>query len=261
MMAPCFLRRMWSAGQRWALPRVVPAGGSGDYPSTVMPMERAVPAMIFSAASMVVAVRSGIFVWAISRTWAAVIEPTFSLCGSPLPFSTPAAFLISSGAGGVLVMNVNERSSKMVISTGITFPRWASVAALYCRQKSMMFTPCGPSAVPTGGAGVACPAGSCTLTTAAILFLGGIVYLSDLRYLIEGELDRRLPAEDRHQHLELLRVGVDLADRRRERGKRAVHHGNRLADGELDDRPLLFLLLRLLFRLGREELRDLIKLE
>src|SRR6266498_5415524 len=120
----------------------------------------------------------------------------------------------------------------MVISTGITFPRWASVAALYCRQKSMMLTPWGPSAVPTGGAGVACPAGSCTFTTAAIRLLGGIApepYLSDLRYLIERKLDRRLPAEDRHQHLELLRVGVDLADGRRERGKRAVHYGNRLA--------------------------------
>jgi hypothetical protein len=67
--------------------------------------------MIFSAASIVVAFRSAIFTWAMSRTWAAVTEPTFVLCGSPLPFSTPAAFLISSGAGGVLVMNVNDRSS------------------------------------------------------------------------------------------------------------------------------------------------------
>src|SRR3954454_5750216 len=38
----------------------------------------------------------------------------------------------------------------------------------------MMFTPCGPRAVPTGGAGVAAPACSCTLTSAAIFFLGGI---------------------------------------------------------------------------------------
>src|SRR3954463_15333344 len=38
----------------------------------------------------------------------------------------------------------------------------------------MMFTPCGPSAVPTGGAGVAAPACSCTLTSAAIFFFGGI---------------------------------------------------------------------------------------
>ena len=40
--------------------------------------------------------------------------------------------MISSGAGGVLVMNVNDRSSKIVISTGMMLPRWASVAALYC---------------------------------------------------------------------------------------------------------------------------------
>src|SRR5690242_20689515 len=38
----------------------------------------------------------------------------------------------------------------------------------------MMLTPCGPRAVPTGGAGVAPPAWSCTLTSAAIFFLGGI---------------------------------------------------------------------------------------
>src|SRR6187399_664911 len=38
----------------------------------------------------------------------------------------------------------------------------------------MMFTPWGPRAVPTGGAGVAAPACSCTLTSAAIFFLGGI---------------------------------------------------------------------------------------
>src|SRR6201996_7271244 len=157
-------------------------------PSTLMPIERAVPAMIFSAASMVVAFRSGIFVSAICRSCAAVSEPTLVTCGSALPLSTPAAFLISSGAGGVLVMKVNDRSSKMVISTGMMLPRWASVAALYCRTKSMMFTPCGPSAVPTGGAGVAWPAGSCTLTTAASLFLlGGIELFPhlDLGYLVE----------------------------------------------------------------------------
>src|ERR1700744_934120 len=122
----------------------------------------------------------------------------------------------------------------MVISTGMMLPRWASVAALYCRTKSMMFTPCGPSAVPTGGAGVAAPAGSCTLTTAFIFFLlGGMVvclFLSDLRDLVERELDRRLPAEDRHEYLELLRDRVDLVHRRGERRERAIHNGNRLAD-------------------------------
>ena len=66
---------------------------------------------------------------------------------------------------------VNVRSSKIVISTGTIVPRWDSVAALYSLQKSMMATPCGPSAVPTGGAGVAWPAGIWILTTAMTFFL------------------------------------------------------------------------------------------
>src|ERR671912_61285 len=63
----------------------------------------------------------------------------------------------------------------MVISTGITVPRIDSVAALYALTSSMMLTPCGPSAVPTGGAGVADAAFKATLTRAAIFFLGGIL--------------------------------------------------------------------------------------
>src|ERR687889_387944 len=112
----------------------------------------------------------------------------------------------------------------MVISTGITEPRCASVAALYALQNSMMLTPWGPSAVPTGGAGVAAPAFSCTLTSAAIFFLGGIACPysllgcaarerashvtdregSDLLDLVEAELDRGLPAEDLDQRLDAL---------------------------------------------------------
>src|SRR5215210_3538435 len=136
----------------------------------------------------------------------------------------------------------------------------------------MMLTPCWPSAGPTGGAGVAAPAWICSLMIAAsFLALGGISCGSlsghredrvcrlrrasrserserlELLHLVERELDRRLAAEDGHQHLELLRVGVDLVDRCRQRGERAVHDGDRLADLEvgclgLDDlRPLLLL--------------------
>src|SRR5271154_2545625 len=111
----------------------------------------------------------------------------------------------------------------MVISTGMMLPRCDSVAALYCLQKSMMLTPCGPSAVPTGGAGVAAPAFSCTLTIAAIFFFLGAISGSlphclvlDLAYLLEGKLHRRLPAEDRDEHLELLGVRVDLVYRGRQ---------------------------------------------
>ena len=56
-------------------------------------------------------VRSGSFFSAISRSWAWVMRPTFSRCGSPEPFSRFAACLMSTAAGGVLVMKVNERSS------------------------------------------------------------------------------------------------------------------------------------------------------
>jgi hypothetical protein len=107
-----------------------------------MPIERAVPAMISEAASRSFALRSGILVVAISRTWSFVIEATLTVCGVAEPLGTPAAFLISSAAGGVFVMNVNERSSYTVISTGMTLPRCDSVAALYALQNSMMFTPC-----------------------------------------------------------------------------------------------------------------------
>src|SRR3954453_14198341 len=121
----------------------------------------------------------------------------------------------------------------------------------------MMFTPCWPSAGPTGGAGVAAPALIWSLTIAeSFRFLGGISGFlvvvcceprtcqprcewSDLGDLREGQLDRRLPAEDGDEDLQLLGVDVDLVDRCRERGERPVHHGHRLADLEVDlDRGL-----------------------
>ncbi len=68
-------------------------------------------------------------------------------------------------------MKENDRSSKIVISTGMIVPRWPSVAALYCLQNSMVCTPWGPRAVPTGGAGVAWPAGSWIFTTATTRLL------------------------------------------------------------------------------------------
>ena len=67
----------------------------------------------------------------------------------------PSACLISTAAGGLFVMNVNERSSKTVISTGMTVPCCEAVWALNALTNSMMFTPCWPSAGPTGGAGLA----------------------------------------------------------------------------------------------------------
>src|SRR3954452_12489047 len=135
----------------------------GHQPLTSTPIERAVPSMILLACSTSWALRSGSFCSAILRTWSRVILPTLLRFGSPEPLSSPIACLISTAAGGVLVMKVNERSSKTVISTGMIVPASCWVCALNALQNSMMLTPCWPSAGPTGGAGFAAPPGTCSL--------------------------------------------------------------------------------------------------
>ena len=109
---------------------------------------------------------------------ASVTVPTTVLPGSVEPLARPAFWRSSTGAGGVFRMNVNVRSSKIVISTGMIVPTCDSVAALYCLTKSMMPTPCGPSAVPTGGAGVALPAGIWILTIALTFFFAMTDFLA-----------------------------------------------------------------------------------
>src|SRR5690349_16787105 len=108
----------------------------------------------------------------------------------------------------------------------------------------MMLMPCGPSAVPTGGAGVALPACSSSLRTARTFFLPTcLVHLLNLQQV---ELDRRLAAEHVDEHLELALLGVDLVDLAVEVGERPVDHPHGLADRELDAdlrRLLLHLLL------------------
>src|SRR5205807_1744182 len=71
----------------------------------------------------------------------------------------------------------------------------------------MMLTPCGPSAVPTGGAGVALPAWSSILSTARTFFFP-IPTSVDLLDLQEVELDRRLAAEHVDQDLQLALLDV-----------------------------------------------------
>src|SRR5438128_1784944 len=136
------------------------------------PMLRAVPLTLFIAASTVKQFRSGIFSLAISSICLSVILPTLFLFGSAEPLAMFTARLMSTGTGGVLVMNVNERSEKMVMTTGMMRPSWslADVFALNALQNSMMLTPCGPRAVPTGGAGVALPAGIWSLTLPVTFF-------------------------------------------------------------------------------------------
>src|SRR5687768_8401925 len=60
-------------------------------------------------------------------------------------------------------MKVNDLSVKIVISTG-RIVSWPCVRALNSLQNAMMLMPCGPSAVPTGGAGLAFPAGIWSFT-------------------------------------------------------------------------------------------------
>ena len=69
--------------------------------STVMPIERAVPAMMRLAISTSFALRSCIFISAISVSWASVSVATLVLCGSPDPFSTPPAARMLLKAAGV----------------------------------------------------------------------------------------------------------------------------------------------------------------
>src|SRR3982074_847605 len=87
----------------------------------------------------------------------------------------------------------------------------------------MIATPCGPSAVPTGGAGVAAPAGIWILTMAATRFfaMGEKGYLP-FRAFKETELHGRPPPEDVDQHLELELVLVDLGDLAGEVGERPL---------------------------------------
>src|ERR1700743_1737516 len=133
----------------------------------------------------------------------------------------------------------------------MTLPRWLSVAALYALQNSMMLTPCWPSAGPTGGAGLACPAVIWSLISPTTFFFGAmrcvrsfLVYASsasreragwlDLGDLGKGQFHRCFAAEDRQQHLELLLFGAYLGYRRRQRGERPVHDGDRFADFVVD---------------------------
>ena len=81
------------------------------------------PRSVVAAASMSFALRSAILISAISRTWSRVTRPTVSRRSCRAPFSTPAALRRRSAAGGVLRMNVNERSSKTVIWAGMIWPR------------------------------------------------------------------------------------------------------------------------------------------
>src|SRR3982751_4493730 len=90
-------------------------------------------------------------------------------------------------------------------------PSWSlpDVLALNALQKSMMLTPCGPRAVPTGGAGVALPAGICHLTCPVTFFALESLYLNFFPWQ-EFQLDRCSTDENRSHHAQRAAVGIDL---------------------------------------------------
>src|ERR671927_1447213 len=101
-------------------------------------------------------------------------------------------------------------------------PSCPAVFALKFLQKSMMLTPCGPSAVPTGGAGVALPAAIWSFTTACT-FLAIACLLpeqrlsrrdcwSNLLDLQEVQFHGRRSSEDRDHHLQRVLVEIHLVD-------------------------------------------------
>src|SRR5262245_22402704 len=102
-------------------------------------------------------------------------------------------------------------------------PSSLAVLALNALQKSMMLTPAWPRAGPTGGAGVAFPAGIWSLTSPTTFFICEPRPLEFLD-LQEVQLDRRRPAEDRDHHLQGVAVEVDL-----------VHHPLEVRERPVDD--------------------------
>src|SRR5919205_2453284 len=128
-------------------------------------------------------------------------------------------------------------------------PFACAVCALNALQNSMMFTPCWPSAGPTGGAGLAWPPGIWSLISVRTFFAIAFACFSyarrcqtelrhriesiDLLHLVEAELDGDLALEDVDQHLELLLVAVHVDDLAVEVGERAGGHLHRLAEREL----------------------------
>src|SRR3954465_7337581 len=166
--------------------------------------------------------------------------PTLVRFGSPEPFSIPMAWRISTAAGGVFVMKVNDRSSNTVISTGIVVPMSFAVWALNALTNSMMLMPCWPRAGPTGGAGDAWPPGAWSLMVVRTFFIrafrlicGRRAATLDLLHLVVPDLHRRLAPEDGDQDLELARVLVDLGDLAGEIRQRAGDHLHGFADREL----------------------------
>src|SRR5579863_8998128 len=110
------------------------------------------------------------------------------------------------------------------MTTGMTSPASALVTALNSLQNAMMFTPCWPSAGPTGGAGLAWPAGICSLIDPVIFFAikKSCWRRSGLFDLPVFEFHRRIAAENVHSDFQFAAVRLDFLDDAAEIQERAV---------------------------------------
>src|ERR1700687_2108156 len=201
-------------------------------------MLRAVPITVRIADSRLVVLRSTSLIFAISSTCFFVTLPTLLRFGSAEPFAMFAARFSRTDAGGVFKIKVNVRSVYTVTSTGKIMPSGSlAVLALNCLQKSMMFKPCGPSALPTGGAAVALPAGNCNLIVVCTFLAMSLPQINLsfsaarlAQFLDAGKIQfhRRRTPENRHGNLQPAMVAVDFFHRAVEIRKRSVHDAHLL---------------------------------
>src|ERR1700686_3719022 len=188
-------------------------------------MFRAVPITVRTADSIFVVFRSTSLILAISSTCFFVTLPTLLRFGSAEPLTMPAARSSKIEAGGVFKIKVNVRSVYTVTSTGKIMPSGSlAVLALNCLQKSMMFKPCGPTAVPTGGAGVALPAGNCNLIVVCtflamslpqinLLLRASTVRLAQFLDACKIQFHRGRTSENRNRNLQPAVVAVNFLHR------------------------------------------------
>src|SRR2546425_11273939 len=97
------------------------------------------------------------------------------------------------------------------------FSAW--VCALNALQNSMMLTPCCPSAGPTGGAGLACPAGICSLIWPVTFFAIAFLCLFHLPIL---QFHWRIAPKNIHRDFQFSTVRFDLLDHPAEIQERPV---------------------------------------
>src|SRR6185436_5902659 len=123
------------------------------------------------------------------------------------------------------------------MTTGMTMPAASLVAALNSLQKPMMFTPCWPSAGPTGGAGFACPPGICNLICPVTFFAINLflyftisilritVHSSGFFHLPIFQFHRGIAPENIDGHFQLPALRLDLLDH----------------SAEIQERPIVYL--------------------